>query len=225
MGKRAFDHLGLKLISLGLAIGVWFYVSNREKSEVTFSVPIRLETIPQGMEVSWQSNKYVNLRVRGSPLEMKGLGPQRIQVYFDLAGAQLGENVYYLSPQNVRLPEGMEVANLIPSHMTLRMEKSRTKRVPVQPNLFGRPGEGYRLNKVEINPPTVEVRGASSIVGLIERVETYPIDLSGIKEDTTRAVFLRPPDRLVHFLQRSPYYARILVEGPPDKEIPEHIQP
>ena len=224
MGKRVFDHIGLKLVSFGLAFLVWFYVTSREKSEVTFSVPLRLNTVPQGMEVSWRSNKYVNVRVQGSPSEMKGLTPQEIQVQLELAGAQIGDNVYFLSDQNVRLPEGLGVASTTPSYVTLRMEKSHTKQVLVRPNLSGNLGEGYRLKKVDISPPTVEIRGTSSAVNAIERVETYPIDLSGIKENTTRAVSLRPPEKQVHFLQKRPYSATILVEGPPEEEATEDLQ-
>jgi len=225
MGEKILNHLGLKLISLCLACLVWFYVTNRKETEITFSLPFRLESIPQNKEISWQSDEYANVRVRGSPLEMRGLTPQQIQVYLDLAGAQVGDNIYYLSAQNVRLPKGLEVAHTIPSHVTLRVEKSLIKQVLVRPNLTGELMSGYNLKKVEISPPTVEIKGGSSAVEAIGHVETYPIDLSGIKEDTTRVIFLRPPDEPVRFLQVIFVNVNILLENPQEQEVTENVQP
>ena len=61
--KLLFDNWGIKLVSLGLSLTLWFYVTSKGKTEMTLTVPLELRNIPQGMTVVGDVAGSLEMRV------------------------------------------------------------------------------------------------------------------------------------------------------------------
>ncbi|MGH2536851.1 MAG: CdaR family protein [Candidatus Promineifilaceae bacterium] len=63
---------------------------------------------------------------------------------------------------------------------------------PVTVNWFGEPGPGYRLLNVSVEPSSIQVTGAPAVIEEL-RVETEPIDISGLTESEIQQAALDLP--------------------------------
>jgi YbbR domain-containing protein len=81
------------------------------------------------------------------------------------------------------VPFGFRVVKIAPSLLTLRLESTRQKSVPVRPRLVGRPALGYEVDEVTSEPAEVRVAGPRSRVQQAESAFTEPVSLDG--EDHT----------------------------------------
>ena len=63
---RPFQHLGLKVLSIGLAVLFWLIVAGEETVERGLRVPLELQQVPAGLELQGDSPTFVDVRVRGA---------------------------------------------------------------------------------------------------------------------------------------------------------------
>lgn len=64
----------------------------------------------------------------------------------------------------------------------------------INANITGQPAEGYRLLSVVVEPATVLVQGRQTQLDIISRVQTEPIDITGLVESTSFGVTLNLPE-------------------------------
>jgi YbbR domain-containing protein len=64
----------------------------------------------------------------------------------------------------------------------------------IVPNIVGTPAAGYRLLSVQVDPETVLVQGRQTQLNLLSRVQTEPIDITGLAEPTQFQVSLDLPE-------------------------------
>ena len=63
--RYVFAHFGYKVVSLALAIGLWWGVSHDPIAEVEVNVPIEFHRIPANLEISSVNIPAAQVRVRG----------------------------------------------------------------------------------------------------------------------------------------------------------------
>jgi YbbR domain-containing protein len=59
------------------------------------------------------------------------------------------------------------------------------KRLLISPDWSGEPAYGYKVVSYEMHPSQIEVRGESADISSLATVETFPVNIQGIKSDTT----------------------------------------
>jgi hypothetical protein len=62
-----FRHLGLKVLSVVLALLLWMIVSGEEMVERGLRVPLELQQVPVGLELTGEVPATVDVRVRAHP--------------------------------------------------------------------------------------------------------------------------------------------------------------
>lgn len=67
------------------------------------------------------------------------------------------------------------------------------KRVPVLPQVVGRPGSGYIVTDVAVDPQLVSLTGSSGPLNRAQSISTAPVDLAGASQTFTRTVALVAP--------------------------------
>src|SRR5206468_2815457 len=60
-------HLGLKLLAIALAVLLWMTVSGEETAERGLRVPLELQQVPAGLELTGDIPTTVDVRVRAAP--------------------------------------------------------------------------------------------------------------------------------------------------------------
>lgn len=188
-----FDNFIIKVFSLIFAVALWYHVVAKGKSEVNFVVPLMLKDLPQDMAVVGDLPGYVDVRVLGQEGILKGLSPRDISASLNLADAKEGGATYYLAPSNIAVPSNITVTSVKPSEIDVKIETVTSKTVPVTPVISGKPDKGYRLEKVDVTPDHVQVRGPKSLLSRIDNVQTRPVDITGTTGDTEKDVQLDIP--------------------------------
>lgn len=222
-----FGHLGLKTLSIGIALLLWLFVSGDETVERGLRVPLEFQQFPAGVEMMGEAPSLIDVRVRGGSSTLSRLGAGDIVAQLDLKAARVGRRLYQITPEQVRVPFGVQVVQVTPPTIVLAFEISATKQVPVVPELDGEPAPGFVIGTTQVDPPTVEVVGPESAIARVVQATTEPVPVGGARnavKDTVTIGLLDPSLRL-----KTPRLAQVTVDvipGPVERafrERPVHL--
>jgi len=222
-----FGHLGLKTLSIGIALLLWLFVSGDETVERGLRVPLEFQQFPAGVEMMGEAPSLIDVRVRGGSSTLSRLGAGDIVAQLDLKAARVGRRLYQITPEQVRVPFGVQVVQVTPPTIVLAFEISATKQVPVVPELDGEPAAGFVIGTTQVDPPTVEVVGPESAIARVVQATTEPVPVAGARnavKDTVTIGLLDPSLRL-----KTPRLAQVTVDvipGPVERafrERPVHL--
>jgi YbbR domain-containing protein len=181
-----FDNWGIKLVSLGMSLTLWFYVTSKGKTEMTLTVPLELRNIPQNMAVVGNVTGSLEVRVQGQERGLRDITTgNRVSGVLDLSLAKVGENMVRISPDDIRRPTGVTIMHLSPAEIRVKLEPLVRKTFRLQPILHGAPAAGYRLAKITVTPPRIMVEGPESLMQALDGLQTMPIDIQGASQSMT----------------------------------------
>src|SRR3954471_14394711 len=137
MRYNPFRNLGLKLLALALSILLWVTVAGEHVVERSLRVPLEFRNIPEALEIVGNTLDTVDVRLRGSSIVLSRLQPGEIVAVLDLSNGRTGSRLFHIRPEEVRAPFGVEVAQVVPSTLSLELEKSARRTVPIVPATDG----------------------------------------------------------------------------------------
>lgn len=191
--KRALlENVTLKLAALALALVLFAVVrSNRDALTAVYMKVVYI--YPTDRVLVTEPVPELRVTVRGSLNRVGRLADHDDfgAVRVDLRHAEDEEELRF-DEDLVKLPPGLRVETISPSSVSLRFEPRVEKVVPVQPVLEGEPASGYRVIRSAVEPRTVRVSGAKSVVEGIVRATTQPLRISDAKENVRGQVALAP---------------------------------
>src|SRR5262245_52946979 len=141
-----FRHMGLKVLSVLLAVVLWMTVSGEETVERGLRIPLELQQFPPGLELGGDVPTTVDVRVRGASGALSRVSAGEVVAVLDLRTARPGRRLFPLTPEQVRVPFGVEVVQVMPSAIAMAFEPSASRQVPVVPAVDGRDRKSTRLN-------------------------------------------------------------------------------
>jgi YbbR domain-containing protein len=189
-GIWPFRHVGLKVLSLAIALLLWMVVSGEETVERGLRVPLELQQLPAGLELTGDVPTTVDVRLRGGSGALSRVGPGDVVAVLDLRSARAGHRLFPLTPDQMRVPFGVDVIQITPSAVAMVFEASATKKVPVVPAVDGRPAPGFVVGPMTSDPATVEVIGPETIVKRATLAVTEPVSVSGARDRVRESVVL-----------------------------------
>ena len=217
--QRTFLHnIGLKLVSLLLAIGLWTVVARSPVAEIEMKVPIEFHNLPDNLEIDSASFTEAQIRIRGPERLIHQLQAADVHAEVDLASVQSGERTFDLTGRQVRVPQDLEVVQIIPAQFHLSFDNRETRTVEVRPRVTGNFASGLRVKQVIADPPNVMITGPRRRVEAVEDAITDPVDISGAM---TRASFVTQayvPDPLIQVVHPTPIRVTVIMEGPGDEK-------
>jgi YbbR domain-containing protein len=210
-----FRNFGLKLLSVGIAILLWLTVAGEQVVERTVLIPLELVNTPPGLELIENPPATVSVRIRGASSTLSEIDRGAVVAQLDVRDARPRRQFYgHLSPADVRVPFGVEVLQVSPGMVPLRLDQTVSKPVKVRVRYEGRPAEGYVVGRVSSVPDTVTIEGPASVVASIEEAETEAIAVHESAARLTETVSVRVNDPLVRL--RPPQVARVTIEVNPE---------
>ena len=125
---KLFDHIGIKVICLLLAIIIWLYANKgvpiigrqeRERASVTFSaVPVQLADLPQGQ---WNLKPdKISLEAECTTIDISSVA---LMAVISLTQLDIAQKRVVITEENIKLPEGMKFIKAVPH----QIEFSRPK--------------------------------------------------------------------------------------------------
>ena len=177
-------NLGLKIISLVLAIGTWYYAVGEENIEVTRVIPLKVQMADSKMTVSAISARAVQVTLSAPRTLIVNLASQDIQAVHKI-GPEVrtaGEYSFRLEPSEIRLPSfQIRVIKITPEAVTLKMDELIVQKLEIQPDFVGEPAVGYKLlaDELRMDPNAILAQGPKGVLEQMKSAKTEPIDLVG----------------------------------------------
>ena len=213
-----FQNIGLKLISLLLAIGLWLAVAHDPPAEVEMQVPLEFRNLPDNLEIDSASFTEAQIRIRGPERVIHHLQAADVRAEIDLASVHPGERTFDLNSGQVHVPQDVEVVQIIPGQFHLSFDNRETRVVEVRPRVTGNFASGMRMARVIADPPTVVITGPRRRVDAVEAATTDPVDVSGAMTRTAFVTQAYVPDPLIQVVHPTPIRVTIIMEGSGDEK-------
>ncbi len=179
---------GLKLFSLLIALILWITLIPPEKMYQEKNLTISLEThnLPQNLELVKKPPATIDVTIRAPYRYIDQITSTTVVAELNLENASLFQEDYTLNESMISMPTGVRatVVKITPNTVNLKLEKSIEIMLEVVPDTIGDPIEGLRIEKIEVNPIQVLIRGAESKIKKDYKVRTSPIDISTLMQTT-----------------------------------------
>jgi len=217
--RRTFFHnIGLKIVSLLLAIGLWRAVARDQPAEIEMRVPIEFHNLPDNLEIDSASFTEAQIRVRGPERVIHRLQPADVRVEVNLAKVQPGERTFDLSGREVIVPPELEVVQIIPGQFHLSFDNRSARVVEIRPRVTGNFANGLRVAQVIADPPSVTITGPLRRVEAVEAAVTDPVDASGVMTRASFETQAYVPDPLIQIVHPTPVRVTVIMEGSADRK-------
>lgn len=192
----------LKLLSLLLALALWFAVSGEERTETSLHMALEFVNLPVKMVITGEVPAELQVRVIGPRSIVNKLSQSRLTQAIDLANYKSGTHVFYLGPNRFSFPRGVVVTRIQPNPLTLTLSTTIIATLPIKPVLAGNPPIGYEVVSAKTRPEQVTVSGPLTELSNLKFIPTHPIDLRRLTELTILATDL--DFKNLHFSLKDP---------------------
>jgi YbbR domain-containing protein len=190
-------NVGLKLLSLAIAMLLWWTVAREPEAQMVMRVPVEFYHMPKDLQFSTETVPQAQIRVRGPVHVLHDLAQADVHPVIDLSNATAGEQTYPIRPNSIRVPRGAEIEQIIPAQLRLSFDVPLQRTVPVRARITGSLVSGYRIAAVVVEPQTVQIEGPSRRVQLIESALTDPVDATGVIGSASFSTSVYTTDPLV----------------------------
>jgi len=154
-----------------MAVTLWYMVTGRERVEVVGEVRLEFKGIPQNLVVREGLVNKVSVRVRGPKGLVRVMTARDMSYAIDLSNLKRGTNIVPLTAEKLPEARAFEVVEITPSRLTLEVDAIVEKDVPVAVDINGTIPVDMRIDKTEVTPPRVHLRGPESLVSRIDKVK------------------------------------------------------
>ena len=209
--KKKPDNWILKVVSLCLAIMLWYFVVGEDQVDITMQVPVEIINLPKNLIIANQFKSDIEVSVRGPRSMIQDLRNRNITRPVDLSSAQPGTIVIRNDEESIPFPRGITVQRLQPTNITLQLDQLVQKKFIIQTVTEGKPAKGYELHQIVLDPDHLLISGPKAVLDKDHDVSTYVIDLDGLNHTTTIQVYLNLDPELFELLGETVVSARLEV--------------
>jgi YbbR domain-containing protein len=195
--KYVLNNLPFKLISLAIAIMLWWAVGRDSSIEIPMTVPLEFQHAPGNLEVTSDYPFQAQVTLRGPEHLLQEMRPSQVHALLDLDGAEPGERTFDLSANQVHVPHNIKVVQVVPAQFHINFDYRATRTVPVQPRVIGSLLSGYEMRQPVADPSQVAIVGPERRVNTITSALTDPVDATGIVGSATFTTHAYVSDPLV----------------------------
>src|ERR1700674_4716977 len=210
--RRLLQNIGLKLLSLGLAVALWLAVARDPVAVVAVEVPIEFNNIHQNLEISSENIPRIQIRLRGPEHSVRRIQPSDVYAEVELDGQKPGDHTFDITSRQVHQPSGLEVIQVVPSQLRVSFDTRMTRQVEVHPRVIGNFVPGYRIARIASNPATVSISGPTKHVQAADSAITDPIDVTGALDHMTVSRHPYVSDPLIQVSDPEPVQVTIYVQ-------------
>lgn len=207
MKKKLLNNLGLKIISIVLAIVFWLVVMNVSDYSMTVKIediPVQqlngevLEELDQVYDVA--SGDTVDIIVRGRRSVVSRLGKDDFIATADLSTMSITNTVQiFVTPKSGSLEDEISIS-YVDNTMKLNLEDKVVTPLPIKVKTEGEPADGYAVGEIEVKPNIVNVEGPKSAVDKITEVRAT-VNVSGVNTSCEKETIIELYDaygELIH---------------------------
>lgn len=191
MKNRIFDHLGLKLLSLIIAVIIWIVVANVDDYKTTRKISdVEIDFI-NGEAITDNNMVYevpegttIDIIVKGRRKVVENLTNQDFRAVADLSKMSITNAVnVVVSANNSYVARDLSIT--YPDEaINVAVEKKLESQLAISVRTNGEVEEGYAIRTKTPTPNLITVKGAESVIDMIEEV-VVDVDVTGANTDLT----------------------------------------
>lgn len=175
------------LLSLVVAAVLWFSFSMREDYTVPIRVPVEVVSTPSGQALSEAPPTEATVTLQGDGWTLLGLSRNPPLIRISATGA----SVDMAGAVSESLPTTVRVQSVQPGTVDLALDTRTSRRLPIRLRERIETVQPYGLlRRPLLQPDSVSVTGAQSLLGTLTDWPTELFVAEGVKEDLTRSVAL-----------------------------------
>jgi YbbR domain-containing protein len=184
----------LKIFALALAVIAWFFVRGiTSETRTVENVPLEVRLRP-GHTLVQSSAATVTIALRGTREDIRQVTRAEVAAVLDLHNEhRTGTWTERLGPKTIRHPPRVQVVQVAPAGVTVTVDEVVERTVPVKPQLTGEVPTGFTVERTNVVPAEVRVRGPKARAEALAGIETLPIDLSWRRVSFRERVHLALP--------------------------------
>ncbi len=216
--KRLLDKIlnkwPAKVVCLVIAIFLYFFHQASMIDSKTFVVPLQI--IEDGMVMPVGNTPgSVSVVVRAGEEVIKAVLPSDISASVSLDS--ITSKGTYKLPVKITLSESLmeydpfEV-KLKDDSVSIEVDRKATKYVPVLPSTVGEVAHGYEIEKITMNPSTVEIYGPEAVVNATEAIYSTRVNVSNAEINFSADTDCQQPNKLITFLDEGPFVADVYIK-------------
>jgi len=192
---------GLKLVSLLLAVGLWYYAVGEEGIEITRTVPLEIQIENKQMSILKISAETIQVTLKAPRGMLSKVASEEIRATHKIeAGvSSAGDYSFRLEPREIHLSAPyIQITKIEPEVIQITLDELIIKKLEISPAFLGEPAFGYKVKEEEIqlNPNAILVEGPKAQIDGLDFVKTKPVDLVGRIRSFRRTVELNLPDNV-----------------------------
>ncbi|MCA8963096.1 MAG: hypothetical protein KDC38_21380, partial [Planctomycetes bacterium] len=183
-------------------------------SEVAYFAPLELASLPADLVITNEVPATVSIRVAGPRARQTMLTPRKLALSLDLSSIEPGVSSFVIAREQLALPPGLAVTQISPERIRVEVERLVRKEVPVDWTTVGDVQTGFRLDRASsrISPEQVVVSLAESEADEVDRIETQPVDVDGLRANLRERVFLDRSDRRIRSVRPETVVLSLVIE-------------
>lgn len=226
MAVRRKNEIMLRVISFLVAIALWFYVGMEQNPNISVNIPnipLNVQNMGSTLTMTSLSTETVSIRVKGRSGILSGISAKSAQAYIDLEGVKAGTQVL---PVQVVVPPNVELVGVVPAEVQVTLEPIVRKQLRVQADLKGELPTGNGALPAQLEPNTVFVEGAQSLVNRADSA-LVTVDITGFRQATSEVAKVKVIDisgREVPDLTVKPDTVKVTVSVVPTYTVPVEVK-
>jgi len=174
------------ILSLLFSIVLWVSITLSNDYYTTYNFSLKLVDFPKGYSSGVEIPKDVSVRLKGQGWKLFTLNLGSRSDYKVSVGKGRGKKVLNLTTflgENQWLSSDVEVINIQPKTININVERTRTKKLKIIPQIKLSFKQGYGLaTKIKISPDTVKVTGPRSVMRKLNSILTNEFVLNEIDQ-------------------------------------------
>lgn len=187
-----FKNFGYKLLAVFLSIIVWAIIQGEQVQEVNREIVVNIH-VPPGFAIRGDVTRVKAATVRGSQAWLLEV-PKRLVADINIE-PKVGDHRIHVGKQHIKdFSEKSDITIMVhDASMDIYVDRVAERSVPVKESIQGLPLEGFSVERVNVEPNSVVVKGVRKDVMELRFVNTEAIDVSGIQENKFQEVRLISP--------------------------------
>jgi YbbR domain-containing protein len=204
---------GMKLMSLLLAVGFWFYVVGEESIEMTKMIPLEIRPPSEKISVVSSTSRLLAVTFQSPRHLVPAISSSTINAVHQIDQNQkAGSYSFTVVTSDIVLPyPQIRIVKIFPSVVTVKLDEMIVKKLPIEVDLMGDAAYGYRVDKnaIELDPNAVLVEGPKDVLEKMDKIKTEQVQLVGRARSFRRTVRIHQEPEM-----------RIMGDGITDVQVP-----
>ncbi len=208
--KIFFKNINYKILALIITL-LWWTASVRNRVITQeIKIPVKFRNLSKNLVIA----KYYPIKI---PFVIKAKGTEIYRIkkqnlYYDvnLDGYEKGSFLLKISKYNIKNIDNYNVIQTTKENKELKIsiDEKVEKNVDIIPKIIGELPEDYKMiDNIKLKPSKLLIKGPKRV----DKVETYPINISGIKEPVEKEVKLKLPPNTSMVNENLKIFAKINV--------------